>query len=64
MFVDSGNVGWAALVRNDLGQFVRGISGFKANNLNPYMVELIPAQEDLSWLKSWHVGDIILKINN
>ncbi|MBA0802721.1 hypothetical protein Gohar_012995 [Gossypium harknessii] len=64
VFTNNGVVGWAAIVRSDSGRFVRCIAVFKRRNLDPFMAEVIAAQEALSWVRSCHAKGIILEIDN
>ncbi|MBA0838216.1 hypothetical protein Goarm_010295, partial [Gossypium armourianum] len=41
IFVNSGHMGWAVVVHNDAGGFVRCISGFMKSNSIPFMVEIL-----------------------
>ncbi|MBA0590097.1 hypothetical protein Gorai_018816 [Gossypium raimondii] len=63
VFTNNGVVGWAAIVRSDSGRFVRCIAVFKRRNLDPFMAEVIAAQEALSWVRSCHAKGIILEID-
>ncbi|KAK5786432.1 hypothetical protein PVK06_041068 [Gossypium arboreum] len=47
-FVDSGQMGWAAVVHNDAGGFVRCISGSMKSSRNPFMTEILALREDVS----------------
>ncbi|MBA0693089.1 hypothetical protein Goari_010597, partial [Gossypium aridum] len=46
IFVNSGHMGWAVVVYNDAGGFVRCISGFMKSNSSPFMVEILAIHED------------------
>ncbi|MBA0802690.1 hypothetical protein Gohar_012965 [Gossypium harknessii] len=48
IFVESGRMGCAAIVGNEIGSFVRCISSFMK------MVEIIAAREAFFWLRSLH----------
>ncbi|MBA0812188.1 hypothetical protein Gohar_026177 [Gossypium harknessii] len=52
-------MGWAAIVRNDRGDFVHCISGSTKSNLDTFMAEILAAPEAFSWLRSLHVDDIV-----
>ncbi|KAH1081540.1 hypothetical protein J1N35_021301 [Gossypium stocksii] len=62
--IATADYGWRAIVRSDSGRFVRCIAGFKRRNLDPFMAEVIAAQEALSWVRSFHAKGIILEIDN
>ncbi|MBA0742496.1 hypothetical protein Gogos_015547 [Gossypium gossypioides] len=47
-FVDSGQMGWDAIVHNDAGGFVRCISGSMKSGCNPSMIEILAVREDVS----------------
>ncbi|MBA0724380.1 hypothetical protein Golax_021071, partial [Gossypium laxum] len=55
-------MGWAAIVRNDRGDFVHCISGSMKSNLDTFMAEILAAPEAFSWLRSLHVDDIVWKL--
>nr|KJB30629.1 hypothetical protein B456_005G152500 [Gossypium raimondii] len=63
IFTDNGCMGWAAVLRNDEGNFFQCISGFMKSTLSPFLLEIIVVQEALSWLKSLHVDNVIIETN-
>lgn len=55
IFVDSGLVGWAAVVRNDAGGFVMCISGF---------MKILVVHESLFWLRSLCTWVVFVETNS
>ncbi|MBA0618992.1 hypothetical protein Godav_028251 [Gossypium davidsonii] len=47
-FVDSGQMGWDAIVHNNAGGFVRCTSGSMKSGRNPSMTEILAVREDVS----------------
>ncbi|MBA0833073.1 hypothetical protein Goarm_017411, partial [Gossypium armourianum] len=47
-FVDSGQMGWDAIVHNNAGGFVRCASGSMKSGRNPSMTEILAVREDVS----------------
>ncbi|MBA0559989.1 hypothetical protein Golob_016919 [Gossypium lobatum] len=52
-------MGWAVVLRNDIGGFVRCSTGFVRSNLDIFMVEVLTTRDALFRLKSLQVDDIV-----
>ncbi|MBA0760388.1 hypothetical protein Gotri_023136 [Gossypium trilobum] len=63
-FVDSECMGWAIVVHNDMGDFVRCISRFMKSKLDLFKTEILATREVLSLLRFLHVDGVIMEIDS